>query len=367
MPGLPRGSPHGPGGGRRRGSPARLPEPPRAAGYPGPVRPLPLRRRRHAQVRPFAAGRPGDRVLGPRSTASGCSRTTTPTWRYCTSLPPRPPHPAALRPRVHGLPRPRGRDLRPVPRRTRPSWTATASRRTSSTAVRRQRPRPAAAGQGRRLRPHLQRLPRQPRRAPRPGVVGGGTCAERATRSWRTTSTPAATSQIFDAGRPAGLRDLPRQPRHRAAVGGLPGRPGPGRMLPLPRAGRLGHRAIPGHGAVLDSLQTEEALSKAALDEAENAGMEVSQALFDLQDVTDALTKARGAIHSFRADTVRAEAGAGFELTSEGAHAGEGGHGGAPLPARGPGRVGGLHPDPHHRPPAPDPRARGPGRTTEET
>ncbi len=69
---------------------------------------------------------------------------------------------------------------------------------------------------------------------------------------------------------------------------------------------------------VLDSLKTEEALSKAALDEAENAGMEVSQALFDLQDVTDALTKARGAIHSFRADTVRAEAGAGFKLTSEG-------------------------------------------------
>ena len=53
---------------------------------------------------------------------------------------------------------------------------------------------------------------------------------------------------------------------------------------------------------LLDSLRDEQAQSQRVLDDANNLGMDVSQAQFDLTDVTTALTKARTAVHSFRAD-----------------------------------------------------------------
>lgn len=66
--------------------------------------------------------------------------------------------------------------------------------------------------------------------------------------------------------------------------------------------------------ALLDSLQAEAARGRSLLLEAENAGMEVSQALFELDDVGNALTKARTAIHTLHVDSVRGETRAGFDV-----------------------------------------------------
>jgi hypothetical protein len=71
--------------------------------------------------------------------------------------------------------------------------------------------------------------------------------------------------------------------------------------------------------AALDSLDTAVQRSRAVLEEAENAGMEVSQALFNLQDVSNVGTRARNAIHSFRASAVREEVSSGLEITAQAA------------------------------------------------
>ena len=68
---------------------------------------------------------------------------------------------------------------------------------------------------------------------------------------------------------------------------------------------------------VLDSLSQAADSSKELLDHAENLGMEVSTALFELQDVTNAETRSRNAVHTFSADAVRKEAAPGFEVTSK--------------------------------------------------
>ena len=68
--------------------------------------------------------------------------------------------------------------------------------------------------------------------------------------------------------------------------------------------------------AVLDSLERSEDASRAVLEEAENRGMEVSQALFELEDVNNVQTRAHSAIHSFHVGPVRAEVAAGLEITS---------------------------------------------------
>jgi len=69
---------------------------------------------------------------------------------------------------------------------------------------------------------------------------------------------------------------------------------------------------------VIDSLRTEFRRSEAVLAEAANVGMEVSQAQFELDDVNNALTLARNAIHSFHVEPVVENAAAGFELTQTG-------------------------------------------------
>ncbi len=56
--------------------------------------------------------------------------------------------------------------------------------------------------------------------------------------------------------------------------------------------------------ALIDSLSAAQAKSQAVLNQATILGMDVSQAQFDLSNVTTALTTARNAIHSFRADSV---------------------------------------------------------------
>jgi predicted CXXCH cytochrome family protein len=74
---------------------------------------------------------------------------------------------------------------------------------------------------------------------------------------------------------------------------------------------------------LLDSLRTAEAHSQSILDEANNLGMDVSQAQFDLSDVTTALTKARTAIHSFRADSVAKQVGGGLKTANSAARQGQ--------------------------------------------
>ena len=74
---------------------------------------------------------------------------------------------------------------------------------------------------------------------------------------------------------------------------------------------------------LLDSLRDEQAQSQRVLDDANNLGMDVSQAQFDLTDVTTALTKARTAVHSFRADSVATQVALGLKTASSAASQGE--------------------------------------------
>jgi predicted CXXCH cytochrome family protein len=70
--------------------------------------------------------------------------------------------------------------------------------------------------------------------------------------------------------------------------------------------------------SLLDSLKAEFARSRELLETAENAGMEVSQAMFELEEVNNALTMARSAIHSFRVEPVAENVTAGLALTQAG-------------------------------------------------
>jgi hypothetical protein len=67
--------------------------------------------------------------------------------------------------------------------------------------------------------------------------------------------------------------------------------------------------------ALIDSLKVAAAHSDSLLSTAENLGMEVSQAHFELEEVTNAITKARSAVHTLRVDPVRDEVRAGFAVT----------------------------------------------------
>jgi predicted CXXCH cytochrome family protein len=66
---------------------------------------------------------------------------------------------------------------------------------------------------------------------------------------------------------------------------------------------------------LLDSLGAEQRRAEAVLEEAENLGMEVSQAIFELEEVNNALTMARTAIHSLQVGPVEEELAAGFAVT----------------------------------------------------
>ena len=67
---------------------------------------------------------------------------------------------------------------------------------------------------------------------------------------------------------------------------------------------------------LIDSLRVARDSATAILDRAQQAGMEVSQAQFELADAKDALLKARSAIHSFSVDTVAAQLKSGFAITT---------------------------------------------------
>jgi hypothetical protein len=73
---------------------------------------------------------------------------------------------------------------------------------------------------------------------------------------------------------------------------------------------------------LLDSLKTQFSQSRELLLQAENAGMEVSQAQFELEDVNNALTMARSSVHSFHVEPVKANVDAGLKLTQGGVERG---------------------------------------------
>ncbi len=66
--------------------------------------------------------------------------------------------------------------------------------------------------------------------------------------------------------------------------------------------------------SLIDSLKVERAGAEAVLARAANLGMEVSQSQFELQDVNNALTRARAAVHTFSVDPVRTEVASGLEI-----------------------------------------------------
>lgn len=69
--------------------------------------------------------------------------------------------------------------------------------------------------------------------------------------------------------------------------------------------------------ALIDSLEVQHARADSILEAAENAGMEVSQAQFDLNSASTALVSARTAVHSFALDSVRKEVDSGLEVTAQ--------------------------------------------------
>jgi len=75
-------------------------------------------------------------------------------------------------------------------------------------------------------------------------------------------------------------------------------------------------QAFPGMAEVLDSLEAEVEASRRALEDVHRRGMEVSQALFELEDVNIVWTRARSAIHTFQVEAVREEAQAGLEMAA---------------------------------------------------
>jgi predicted CXXCH cytochrome family protein len=69
--------------------------------------------------------------------------------------------------------------------------------------------------------------------------------------------------------------------------------------------------------ALIDSLAGEERKAHDILLRAERAGMEVSQAQFDLSGAKDALIKARAAVHAFAAEAVKREVEGGLSVSAK--------------------------------------------------
>jgi hypothetical protein len=81
-----------------------------------------------------------------------------------------------------------------------------------------------------------------------------------------------------------------------------------------------GGKAAVAMRALIDRLRHAHEASTALLTRAERAGIEVSQAQFDLNGATDALIKARAAVHAFATGAVRTEVTAGLDIAAR-AHA----------------------------------------------
>lgn len=73
---------------------------------------------------------------------------------------------------------------------------------------------------------------------------------------------------------------------------------------------------FPAMKSLLDSLVGQLERSRNILLEAANAGMEVSEAQFQLEDVTTALVRSRTAVHTFEVDSVREQVNAGLAVAA---------------------------------------------------
>jgi len=82
-------------------------------------------------------------------------------------------------------------------------------------------------------------------------------------------------------------------------------------------SGDKGGKAAVEMRQLLDSLNGESDKARAILIQAERAGMEVSQAQFDLNGAKDALVKARAAVHAFTVQAVKKEAEAGLTISAK--------------------------------------------------
>jgi predicted CXXCH cytochrome family protein len=69
--------------------------------------------------------------------------------------------------------------------------------------------------------------------------------------------------------------------------------------------------------ASIDSLRVKVEQARTVLDRAEKAGMEVSQAQFDLNSAKGALVKARSAVHAFAAESVKKETEPGLAIATK--------------------------------------------------
>lgn len=69
--------------------------------------------------------------------------------------------------------------------------------------------------------------------------------------------------------------------------------------------------------ALIESLRDDADRAGTILLQAAHAGMEVSQAQFELKGATDALVKARAAVHAFRAEAVKREVEAGLGISEK--------------------------------------------------
>ncbi len=78
--------------------------------------------------------------------------------------------------------------------------------------------------------------------------------------------------------------------------------------------GETGAVTFTGMLALIDSLQVQADEARTLLARAENLGMEVSRAQFELDDATNAVTRARSAIHTFSLKPVRAEIHEGLAI-----------------------------------------------------
>jgi hypothetical protein len=81
--------------------------------------------------------------------------------------------------------------------------------------------------------------------------------------------------------------------------------------------GDRGGRSATEMRRMIDALRAESEKAGALLTRAEHAGMEVSQAQFDLNGAKDALVKARAAVHAFNLDRVRKEVEPGLAITTK--------------------------------------------------
>jgi predicted CXXCH cytochrome family protein len=106
----------------------------------------------------------------------------------------------------------------------------------------------------------------------------------------------------------------------REAVDQMLGMAEPAVCLSCHGAGDKGGKGAAEMRRLIDALRGEADKARGVLLKAEHAGMEVSQAQFELNGATDALVKARAAVHAFVVEAVKREVDGGLAIAAK-AHA----------------------------------------------